>query len=68
MIETLVNLVIYIIILGLIFGLLDYIIANVPVFAPFRGIARTILVVVACLILIVFLLQLLPGVPRLKMG
>lgn len=68
MIETLVNLVIYILILGLIFGLLDYIIRTVPMFEPFRGIARTILVVVACLILIVFLLQLLPGVPRVRLG
>lgn len=68
MIETLVNVVLYVVILGLIFWLLDYIIANVPVFEPFRGIARTILVVVACLILIVFLLQLLPGVPRIKLG
>jgi preprotein translocase subunit SecE len=61
MITSLIHLVIYIIIIGLIFWLLDYIISNVPLFEPFRSVARVVLMVVAVLILILLLLQLVGG-------
>jgi len=71
MITTLVNLVIYILVLGLIFWLLDYLIQNIPLSDPFRRVARLVLLVVGILILIFLLLGLIgesPGVPRLKLG
>ena len=71
MIDTLVNLVIYILVLGLIFWLLDYLIANIPMQDPFRRVARMVLLVVGILILIILLLGLVggsPGVPRLRLG
>jgi len=68
MIETLVSIVIYLLVVGLIFWLLDYIIRVIPVFEPFRQVARTILVVLACLVLIIFLLQFVQGgIPRIKL-
>jgi hypothetical protein len=69
MIETLVYLVIYIVVLGLVLYLLDVLIQNVPMFEPFRAVARTVLMVLGCLILILLVLQLIGGgsfrLPRL---
>jgi hypothetical protein len=61
MIEALVNIVIYLIVLGLVFWLLDYVIRILPIPDPFRSVARTVLIVLMCLVLIVFLLQFVQG-------
>lgn len=58
MIGMLVTLVIYILILGLVFWLLQYVINSIPQFAPFRQIANVVLTVVAVIILILLLLSL----------
>jgi hypothetical protein len=68
MLETLVYFVLYLVVLGLVLGLLDYIIRTLPIFEPFQSVARTILVVVGCLILIVLLLQLVGVTPRMRLG
>jgi cytochrome c biogenesis protein CcdA len=65
MVETLLHLVIYLLIVGVIFWLLNYIIETVPMFEPFRSVARIVLIVVGCIILIYILLGLLGGTPRL---
>jgi len=65
MVETLLHLVIYLLIVGVIFWLLNYIIETVPLFEPFRSVARIVLIVVGCIILIYILLGLLGGTPRL---
>lgn len=67
MIESLIYLVIYIVVLGLVCWLLLYIVEQLPLPAPFGQVARVVIIVVACLILILLLLQLVGGVrvPRL---
>jgi phosphoglycerol transferase MdoB-like AlkP superfamily enzyme len=65
MIETLLHLVIILLVLGVVFWLIDYVLTALPVFEPFRQIARVILVVVGCIILIYLLLGLTGGTPRL---
>jgi len=66
MVETLLHLVIYLLIVGVILWLLQYIVNTVPIFEPFRTVARVIIIVVGCLILIYILLGLIGGgAPRL---
>jgi len=65
MVETLLHLVIYLLILGVIFWLLDYVINTVPIFEPFRTAARVVLVVVGVIILVYILLGLMGTAPRL---
>ena len=68
MIETLLYFVVYLLIIGIVLYLFQYIIDNVPMFEPFRAMARTILMVIGCIILIILLLQLLNGgLPRLRL-
>lgn len=70
MIATLLTLVIYILILGLIFWLLHYLIGMIPIPEPFATAARVILGVVAVIIVILLLLQLVGGtvgLPKLTM-
>ena len=40
MINTLINLIIYILIVGILLWILQYVIDNVPLFEPFRQMAR----------------------------
>jgi hypothetical protein len=61
MIETLLTLVIYILIIGVIFWLIDYVIQMVPLPAPFAQVVRVILAVVAVIIVILLLLRLVGG-------
>lgn len=56
-IEALIQLVIVLVVLGVVAWLLMYLIDNVPMFEPFRQVARTIILVVCVLIAIVLLLQ-----------
>ena len=69
MIASLVYLVVYIIVLGLIVWLLNYLIDAVPLGEPFNRIAKVALMVIAVLIVILLLLQFIGvmdgGVPRL---
>jgi hypothetical protein len=61
MITTLIYLVIYLIVIGLICWVLLYAVDNLPLPAPFGQIARVIIIVIGCLIVILLLLQLLGG-------
>jgi hypothetical protein len=57
MISALISLLIYLIIVGVIVWLALYIINTLPLPAPFGQIARVVVIVIACLILIALLLQ-----------
>jgi hypothetical protein len=59
MITTLINLIIYILIIGILLWILQYVINNVPALAPFRQMAQVVLVVIGGLLLIMVLLSLL---------
>lgn len=69
MIAALIQLVIYIVVLGLVFWLLNYLIDTVPLPDPFARIAKVIIAVVAVLIVLMLVLQLLgvsTGFPPLR--
>jgi hypothetical protein len=57
MISALIYLVIYIIVIGLVLWLLNYLIDAVPLQDPFRRVAKVALIVVGVLIIIVLLLN-----------
>ena len=59
MVSTLIQLVIYIVVVGVIFWLLRYLIANVPMDEPFRRIANIALTVIGVLIVVLILLNFL---------
>ena len=64
MITSLVFLLIYLLIIGVVIWLALYIISQLPMPAPFGQVARVIVVVIGCLILILLLLNfigLMPG-------
>jgi hypothetical protein len=63
MIETLIQLVIYLVVVGLILWLLTYIVDALPGFEPFRAVARVIIMVIGCLILIYLLYGFVSGSP-----
>lgn len=58
MIAALINLIIYLLIFGVLFWLVIYVLDAIPVPQPLNRIIRIVLVVVACLIVILLLLQL----------
>jgi hypothetical protein len=70
MIAALFTVVIYIIVIGLIFGLLRYLIRALPLDEPFRRYADIALTVLAVLVIIMLLLSLTGtldmGLPRLR--
>jgi hypothetical protein len=70
MITSLIYLVVYIIVLGLIVWLLNYLIDIVPLAEPFNRVAKIALMVVAILIVILLLLNFIGvidgGPPRLR--
>ena len=69
MIASLVYLVIYVVIVGLICMLLLYLIDAVGLPEPFHKVARIAILVIGTLIVILLLLSLVDGgVPRLKLG
>jgi hypothetical protein len=68
MIETLLYLVVYIIILGLVMWLLIYVIDMLPLPAPFGQVARVVVMVIGVVILILILLQLVGGVRPIRLG
>lgn len=57
-IAALVNFVIILIVVGLIFWLLHYLLSTLPVPEPFQTVGRTVLIVLAVLICILLLLDL----------
>lgn len=61
MLDVLISFAVYLIVVGLILWLIDYGIQIVPMFEPFRAVARTVISIVGCLILILLLVQLLQG-------
>jgi hypothetical protein len=69
MITSLIGLIVYIIVIGVVFWLLSYLIDNLPMDENFRRIAKIVLMVVSVLIAIVLLLQFVGaidgGTPRL---
>lgn len=69
-IGTLVNLVVYLIVVGCILGLLLYLVAISPIPEPWKGWLHWLIIVCAVLIIIYFLLGLISGggVPKLRVG
>lgn len=69
MITSLIMLVVYLIVIGIIVWLLIYLIDNVPLPEPFNRVARVVIMVVGVLIVILLLLQFVgaidTGIPRL---
>ena len=71
MVASLIQLVIWLIVIGLIFWVLNYLVDTIPLAEPFHRIAKVVLAVVAVLIVLVLLLQLLgisTGLPPLRSG
>ena len=69
MIASLIYLVVYIIVVGLVLWLLHYLIDAVPLEEPFRRVARIALMVIGILIIILLLLNFIGvldgGMPRM---
>lgn len=61
MISTLITLIVYIIILGLLVWLVNYVIDNVPLPEPLGRVAKVLVIVVAVVVVILLLLQLVGG-------
>lgn len=54
--EGLIHIVIVLLILGVVFALLDWMIRTLPLFEPFRQVARMVLIVAAVLVVLVYIL------------
>jgi preprotein translocase subunit SecE len=69
MVTSLIYLVVYVIVIGLILWLLNYLVDAVPLQEPFRKFAKVAILVVGVLIVILLLLQFVGaidgGIPRL---
>lgn len=63
MLSGLISVVIYVVVLGLIFWLLDYLIRIIPLQEPFARIARIVLAVLSVIIIIFLLLSLVDSGP-----
>lgn len=68
MIGTLISLVIYVIIIGLIFWILWWALSQLPIPEPFNTVARVLLALAAVLIVIYLLLGLVPAGNRLHLS
>lgn len=68
MIQTLITLVIYIVVIGLLFWLVHWVLSQVPLPEPFAMIARVVLAIAAFLIVAYLLLGLVPGGHALRLG
>jgi hypothetical protein len=71
MITGLILLVVYIVVIGLIVWLLNYLVDAVPLAPPFNRVAKVVIIVVAVLIVIMLLLNFVGaldggGIPRLR--
>ena len=69
MIGALINLIIWLLIVGILLALVYYVLDAIPIPQPFNRIIRVVLVVVFCLVVILLLFQMLGAggltVPRL---
>lgn len=68
MIETLISLVVYLIIAGLIWWAATTILACVPMPEPIKTAINVIMIVILCLIVIYALLGLIGTMPRVRFG
>ena len=62
----LVSLLVYLIVIGCVFGLLLYLVTIVPIPEPFKGWLRIAVIVIAVLVLIFWLLSLVGGGPVMR--
>lgn len=62
MVTSLVALLIYLLVIGVVIWLALYIISVIPLPEPFGRVARVVIVVIGCLILIMLLLGMVDGV------
>lgn len=61
MVDTLITLVIYLVVLGLIWWAVTTILAVIPLPEPIKTVVNVVMIVILCLIVISLLLGLLPG-------
>lgn len=61
--QGLVSVMIYLLVAGLVFWLLNYLVDNIPLAEPFHKIAKIVLMVLAVLVVIGILLSLVGGAP-----
>jgi hypothetical protein len=61
MIPALINLIIWLLIVGILLALVYYVLDAIPIPQPFNRIIRVVLVVVAVLVVVLLLLQLIGG-------
>jgi hypothetical protein len=62
MIASLITLIIYLLILGIVLWLVYYVVDAIPLPEPINKIVKLAVVVLACLVIIVLLLQMVGGV------
>jgi len=67
MLESLIYLIVYIAVLGLVLWLLIYVVEQLPMPPPFARVAKMVIVVIGCIILIYLLLGLVGGAPPLRL-
>lgn len=67
MITSLVMLLVYILIIGLIVWLALYVVQTLPLPAPFGQVARVLVMVIACIVVIMLLLQIVGGLPAVNL-
>ena len=65
MIESLLMLLIYVLIVGVVLWLITYLIDAVPMEPTFKRAAKVVILVVGVIILILLLIRYLPGLPAL---
>jgi len=62
MIAGLINLIVYLLILGILLALVYWVLDAIPIPQPINRIIKIAIVVVACLVVVILLLQLVGGV------
>lgn len=67
MIPALINLIVYLLIVGVLLALVYYVLDAIPIPDPINRIVKIVIVVVACLIIILLLLQMLGAGTGLNM-
>jgi hypothetical protein len=68
MIDSLVSLIIYLLVAGILVALVVYVVDAIPVPEPFNRLIKIVVFVVAALICIYALLGLIGAAPRLRVG
>lgn len=69
MIATLINLIVYLLIVGILLALVYYVLDAIPIPEPINRIVKVVVIVVACLVVILLLLDLIGvgggGLPKI---